>query len=74
MTSAQIRAALKQLGLSPQRAAKLFRHDERTMRRWVADERGIPQGIAILLQMLVDGTVTVADVQHTAEKLFEEEK
>jgi len=70
MTPDQIQAALNELGLTQQQAAKLFRHNERTMRRWIAGDVGISQGIAILLQMLVDGTITVADVQRTAEKLF----
>ena len=69
-STAQIQAALNELGLTQQQGARLFRHDERTMRRWISGDRGIPQGIAILLQMLVDGTITVADVQCTAEKVF----
>ena len=60
MTPYQIQAALNELGLTQQQAAKLFRHNERT----------ISQGIAILLQMLVDGIITVADVKRAAEKLF----
>ena len=70
MTPDQIQAALNELGLTQQQAAKLFRHNERTMRRWIAGDVGISQGIAILLQMLVDGTITVADVRRTAEKVF----
>ena len=70
MTPYQLQAALNELGLTQQQAAKLFRHNERTMRRWIAGDVGISQGIAILLQMLVDGIITVADVKRAAEKLF----
>jgi hypothetical protein len=38
-----------------------LRHDERTMRRWISGERGVPQGIAILLQLLLDGRITIAE-------------
>lgn len=71
MTPEDIKAALNQLGLTSHEAGHLFRHDERTIRRWLSDERGVPQGIAILLQMLVNGTITVADVQRASEKLFD---
>lgn len=71
MTPEQIEAALKQLGLSPKAAGHLFRHDERTMRRWIAGDRGIPQGIAILLQLLLAGKITAADVEAACEKAFD---
>lgn len=70
MSPEEIKAALASLALTPQQAGKIFRHDERTIRRWLADERGVPQGISILLQLLVDGTITVADVQRASEKVF----
>lgn len=71
MTPAQIQTALNQLGLTQQQGAKLFGHNDRTMRRWIAGDVAVPHGVAILLQMLIDGTITVADVQHTAEKAFD---
>lgn len=71
MTPDQIQAALNNLGLTQQQAARLFRHDERTMRRWVLGERGIPQGIAILLQLLLDGKVSQADIAAAADAIFD---
>jgi len=71
MTPEEIKAALASLNLTQQQGARLFRHNERTIRRWIAGDVGVPQGIAILLQMLVDGIVTVADVQRAAEKMFD---
>lgn len=69
VTPDQIQAALNEIGLTQQQAARLFRHDERTMRRWVLGERAIPQGIAILFHLLLNGTVTIADVAAAADKL-----
>lgn len=69
MTPEQIEAALAKLGLSPKQAGRLFRHDERTVFRWKSGERGIPQGIAILLHLLLDSKVTIADVAAAADKL-----
>lgn len=69
MPPEQIEAALAKLGLSPKQAGRLFRHDERTVFRWKSGERGVPQGIAILLHLLLDGTVTIADVAAAADKL-----
>jgi DNA-binding transcriptional regulator YiaG len=71
MSPEQIEAALAKLGLTQQQAARLFRHDERTMRRWIGGDRGIPQGIAILLRLLLAGTISIADVQAAAEKAFD---
>lgn len=72
MTPAQIQAALNQLGLTQQQAARLFRHDIRTVQRWLAGERGIPQGIAILLELMIDGKIGKADVAEASEKVFED--
>jgi hypothetical protein len=40
MDPPEIKAALDKLGLTPQEAARLFRHDRRTVQRWIYDERG----------------------------------
>lgn len=71
MTPEQIEATLTTLGLSPKKAAHLFRHNERTMRRWIAGERGIPQGIAILLQLMLDSKITEADIAAAADTVFD---
>jgi hypothetical protein len=69
MDGDQIRAALAQLGLTTQQAGELFRHGQRTIERWVYDERRPPQGIVILLYLLLEGKVTLEDVQAAAAKL-----
>jgi hypothetical protein len=71
MTPEQINAALAKLGLSPKEAGRLFRHDERTVFRWKAGDRGIPQGIAILLHLMLDGKISKADVAAATAVVFD---
>ena len=53
MTAKQLRAALKHLGLSQVAAAAQLGVAPRTMRYWVAEERRIPESVAILLRIWV---------------------
>jgi hypothetical protein len=59
----QFRAALDRLGLTQSGAAKLFRVDERTARRWSLGEREIPPAMAILVNQLVAGRIRVEDIE-----------
>jgi hypothetical protein len=70
MTPEQINAALAKLGLSPKEAGRLFRHDEPVF-RWKAGDRGIPQGIAILLHLMLDGKISKADVAAATAVVFD---
>jgi hypothetical protein len=45
-------------------AAKLFRADERTARRWALGESDIPTGVAMLLNLLVAGRLRLKDVEN----------
>jgi hypothetical protein len=53
------------LGLTQHKAAELFDVGERTMRRW--RERGPRGPAAILLRLLEDGRITIADLQDAPE-------
>jgi hypothetical protein len=53
------------LGLTQLNAAELFDVGERTMRRWC--ERGPRGPAAILLRLLEDGRITIADLQDAPE-------
>jgi hypothetical protein len=53
------------LGLTQGKAAELFDVGERTMRRW--RERGPRGPAAILLRLLEDGRITIADLQDAPE-------
>jgi DNA-binding transcriptional regulator YiaG len=55
MTATQFRAMLKRLKLSQRGAARLFKVDERTARRWALGERNVPVAVAVKLSELVEG-------------------
>lgn len=61
MTANQYRAALSHLDLTQVGAARLFKIGDRTSRRWA--EEGVEGTPAILLQLLLDGKITIADVE-----------
>ncbi len=58
MTTTDLRETLARLGLSQTGAARLLGVDARTMRRWLAGEREMPQPAIRLLDLLehVPGT------------------
>jgi hypothetical protein len=64
MAPDQFRAALERLGLTQAGAAKLFKADERTARRWALGESDIPTGVAMLLNLLVAGRLRLKDVER----------
>lgn len=63
MTARQFQMALDRLSLSQLGAARLVKADGRTVRRWAAGERSVPECIAILLRLLLAGKITPADVE-----------
>ena len=54
MTPSEYRAALAALGLSQVGAAKLFKVNERTSRRWALGEQEIPEAVAIALRLMLE--------------------
>lgn len=62
MTSRQFQMAIERLGLSQVGAARLVKADGRTVRRWVAGERSVPECVAILLRLLMAGKISQADI------------
>ena len=63
MTANQFRATLKRLKLSQRGAAKLFKANERTFRRYALGERSIPHDIVENLAKLEHGSITVKDIE-----------
>jgi hypothetical protein len=61
MTSKQYRDALDRLGLSQVAAAKLFRVDARTSRRWA--KGGVTGAAEILLRLLIAGKIKLQDLE-----------
>lgn len=68
MTANQFRAALDRLELSQAAAAALVGADPRTGRRWALGERAVPECVAVLLRLLINGKITVDDIE-TAKRL-----
>ena len=54
MTANQFRAMLKRLKLSQRGAARMFKVDERTARRWALGERNVPDNVARKLGELLE--------------------
>jgi hypothetical protein len=67
MTPKQYRAAIEQLGLSQIRAAKLLMVDPRTSRKWALGETPVPELVALLLRLMLEGKITEADIARVNE-------
>lgn len=63
MTANQFRSALSRLDLTQVGAARLFRVDERTSRKWAAGDRSVPAPVQILLRLMLSGKLTAADIE-----------
>ncbi len=66
MDATGFRRAIERLGLTQAGAAALVGRSPRASRRWAAD--GPPPEAAVVLQLLLDGTVTVDDVARARER------
>jgi hypothetical protein len=64
VTGRQFKLAIRRLRLSQMGTARLLGVDSRTARRWVLDERRIPEAVAIILELMLAGKVTVEDVEQ----------
>lgn len=64
MTANQFRNALDRLDLTQVGAAGLLRVGERSVRHWAADDRAIPEPVAILLRLMMQGKITASDVRN----------
>lgn len=63
MTANQFRSALDRLELSQLGAARLFKADGRTARRWALGERTVPECVGIVLRLMLQGKITLEDVE-----------
>jgi hypothetical protein len=55
-------AAIVTLGITQRRVAELFGTSPRHVRRWQSGARRVPRGVAIVLNLLTTGTVTIEQV------------
>ena len=66
VTPRQFKAALKTLGLSQGRAAKLCGVHPRSAKRWAGGQRKVPAPVAIILRLLLAGELTVQQLESIA--------
>jgi hypothetical protein len=64
MTAKQFRALLAKLEMSQRAAARLFRVNERTSRRWVLGELNVPPDVANNLTELAAGKTTLQQIEQ----------
>lgn len=63
MTPKQYAEAIERLGLSQRGAGKFLGVDERTSRKWIADDARIPESAAKLLRLMVKLKLKPDDVK-----------
>ena len=66
MAATEFGAALTTLGIKQRSAARWFRTSERNIRRWKDGTRKTPPGVAVVVQLILAGKVTVVDVELAA--------
>ena len=64
MTDDEFRAAIQSLDLPDTDAGRVLGCDPRTIRRWMSGERSVPEAIAKLVRLMLDGTLTVEEVEN----------
>lgn len=62
MTEKQWREALAQIEISQLQFAALLRVEDRTVRRWISGTHNTPRPVAILVELLCRGKITLADL------------
>ncbi len=62
MTHTQFRAALDKLGLTQLAAARHLRVAGRTVRRWALDDGAIPPTVAIVINLILAGKISIEDL------------
>lgn len=63
MTPKQYAEAIARLGLSQRSAGKFLGYDERTSRRWIANDAGIPEAVSMLLRLMLKLKLKPSDVE-----------
>ena len=66
MTPQEIRDTLARLELTTGRAAQLVGVDDRTMRKWLAGERGMPEPVIRLLQLVLEDRTLIGKLERLA--------
>jgi plasmid maintenance system antidote protein VapI len=62
----QLRAALKTLDLTQAEFARLIGRTARSINRWIVGDRAIPPEAAILVGLMLTGTIDHTDIKATS--------
>lgn len=65
MNVAELTGSLALLGMSQTDAARFFKVNDRTVRRWIAGEQPIPEAVAIALWLMIKHGETADSVVHS---------
>ena len=68
-TTTEFGAALAILDITQAHAGRLFQVTERHVRRWKRADRSVPVGVAIVLRLLIQGAVSLAQVELAATSI-----
>jgi plasmid maintenance system antidote protein VapI len=68
MSPDELSRILMALDMTQQRCAKLLGRDDRTVRYWIAGDRGISPEAAIILRLLARGRITVAEIEAATDR------
>jgi hypothetical protein len=66
LTSRQFKMAIRSLGLSQGRAARLCGYYPGTAKKWASGGRKVPEPVAIILRLLLAGELTVEQLENIA--------
>ena len=64
MRPIDFRAITEACGLNQTQAAALFGVTDRTVRLWIAGKAPVPPAVAIILRLLNERKITIADIQN----------
>ena len=68
MNGTEYGKAIERLGLSQVGAAKLLGVNDRTSRRWIADEVPIPISVAVTLRLMIKKQIDIDYVQAITDR------
>jgi DNA-binding transcriptional regulator YiaG len=78
MTADELRAALKDLGMSQVHFAEQLGHDPHTVKRWLSGKNQVPQYASLVVELLTerqntqDARLHLADLRRSLSDLDEE--
>ena len=69
MTGLECRDAIVSVGLSQVAAARFFRVDDSTVRRWLAEKLAIPEAVVMLLRVMLHFHLSPEDIERITRRV-----